>query len=277
MRLATEVYVDSAVSDSSAPKPAGEKIQWLLSDGVTVFAEFWAAVTPPGGYAQDHIDSFLTNTLSAWASTFAYEATRHAFYASTSDGTYVGQRSDWGPFDDTKRAEMDYSFTGVSGGCSLAFRKTSNNHDLGIELVYSGSGGIYNIRGMYGAGADRVTIDTVGLASTKAYRLRITRNGNSLDWEVYNYTDGVVAKAGTWAIPAGAPAIELGAGINLDALRFTGTNVSAAQYVDEVRTFEYAAESRDFWVGIHPIGGGARIDRRLFGVTGPTTVRSDFL
>src|SRR5436190_4992624 len=239
MRLATESYVTSAVGsvgDSDAPRANGDPIQWVLDDGVTVFAEFWAEVTPPGGYTQDHIDSFLTNTLSSWASTFAYEATRHAFWASTSDGTYAGQRSDWGPFDDTKRAEMDYSFTGVSGGCALSFRKTSNNHDLGIELVYTGSGGIYNIRGMYGAVADRVTIDTVGLASTKAYRLRITCNGNSLDWEVDNYTDGIVEKSGTWAIPTGAPAIELGSGINLDALRFTGTNISASQYVDEVRT-----------------------------------------
>jgi len=277
-RLATEPFVTEAVATGSSGEMAlGEKLTFLLGEDIDsgILGEIWGDVVPESGYSSTHVESFDTNTLSTWASNFAYEGARKAFYATAGGGPYHGQRSDWGPFDDQARLEMDFMWA-VNGGASLSFVKTGTDHRLGFNLNEIG-GTTYRLKAFHGDSFSTTDIRTdIVIPGNKEIRLRVTRNGNSLEYQVYNLTDNVEIVADTFAIPAPALA-ELGAGQNLGDIYFDGSNASTGVWVDEVRALVEMLEQRDIWISIHPADGGDVVTKRLLGTMGGTTIRSDFL
>lgn len=249
----------------------GDKIRWGS------YIELWGDITAAGYQIADE-DEFNTDTSAAY--TFIggsgwVSADRWMQFISTSSGAY---RSDWGPFDDTTRVEVDFMFENLDDGRAAAwFQHTGTDHRVGFGVAAQGAAGIYDIESYFGGSLDRADIGNVTLAAGVWYRLRATRQGDNLEYQLIRVDTGADVIAPTiYAIP-GAALAELGAGVNLGDVGYDAWAGAANHvYIDNLRVYTVQQESRDLYVKITPSGGGVPVTKRIFGIQGPSTQRTDF-
>lgn len=282
------VQTTAAQLDLTTLEP-GEKIAW--ETGGTDFVEIWGELTP-AGLAPAFTDSF------------------------TSDGagiTWTMVASPWGQFIDIDPdpGEQWQSFQGSTGHPTHAYVTAYTATDSDRIMVKMKAPSTYNSDFSPGPAFYRTSIDasvcvdwgTTGLvirkmkpanynnvlaqtslggdmpAAGEEWWVTIQRNGNQIIGRLYkdgaDPTEGDPHSAEVTHSLVGSDATNWGASVGLRP----GTIFPQDHYF-KITDFIYEtsqAEQRDLKIAVTPAGGGVRTEKKVYGVQGTNSFRSDFV
>jgi hypothetical protein len=252
-----------------------DKLAWQLAGGTII--ELYGQDTA-AGYTAVNTETFDTNPTAAWTVSdgSVYDNTnKNLLYVSSKSA--VGSRSDWGPFNDTAAASIDATFTNTNSSIVQVgfFRSGPGTFSGNLVMAWNLNSNDLTIA-INNSAAD--TVVATGLAAPVTgvtYRLTLTRNGNTVLWDIRRIDTGAILTSGSLTIPVGQQA-NFGSGASIGYIGWSAQTGSTGSFrLDNMTYLASQPEARDLYVAVTP-AGGARTVRRIFGSLGAATFRSDF-